>query len=143
MAEVIRGQKTKRPKIDLRTKWTDSCENAFQTLKTALTNTPVLAYANFSKPFVLDIDSSHQGLGAVLSQEDGNKCRPVAFASRGLRPSERNVQNYSSMKLEILGLKWAVTEKFTEYLLGQKCLVYTDNNPLSHLQSAKLGTLEQ
>lgn len=143
MAELIRGQKSKRPKINLGTKWTDSCENAFQTLKTALTNAPVLAYADFSKPFILDVDASHQGLGAVLSQEHGGKCRPVAFASRGLQPSERNMQNYSSMKLEFLALKWAVSEKFREYLLGQKCLVYTDNNPLSHLRTAKLGALEQ
>lgn len=85
----------------------------------------------------------HQGLGAVLSQEHGGKHRPVAFASRGLRPSECNMQNYSSMKLEFLALKWAVTENFREYLLGQKSFVYTDNNPLSYLQTAKLGTLEQ
>ncbi|XP_043999798.1 uncharacterized protein LOC122846747 [Gambusia affinis] len=51
--------------------------------------------------------------------------------------------NYSSMKLEFLALKWAMTEKFREYLLGQKCIVYTDNNPLRHLSSAKLGATEQ
>ena len=42
---------------------------------------------------------------------------------------------YSSMKLDFLALKWAITEKFSEYLLGNKCVVYTDNNPLSHLSS--------
>ena len=47
------------------------------------------------------------------------------------------------MKLELLGLKWALTDKFRDYLLGQKCIVYTDNNPLSYLNSAKLGALEQ
>lgn len=36
----------------------------------------------------------------------------VACASRGLRPTERNMSNYSSMKLEFLAFKWAVTEKF-------------------------------
>lgn len=51
--------------------------------------------------------------------------------------------NYSSVKLEFLGLKWDMTEKFREYLLGHKCVVYTDNNPLSHLSSAKLGATEQ
>lgn len=50
--------------------------------------------------------------------------------------------NYSSMKLEFLALKWAMTEKFPEYLLGHKCVVFTDNNPLSHLHSAKLGATE-
>ncbi len=47
------------------------------------------------------------------------------------------------MKLEFLALKWAMTEKFREYLLGHKCIVYTDNNPLSYLTSAKLGAMEQ
>lgn len=65
--------------------------------------------------------------------------RPIAYASRGLRPPERNMSNYSSMKLELLALKWAMTEKFREYLLGQRCVVFTDNNPLSHLATAKLG----
>lgn len=36
-----------------------------------------------------------------------------------------------------------MTEKFREYLLGHKCIVFTDNNPLSHLSSAKLGSTEQ
>ena len=47
------------------------------------------------------------------------------------------------MKLEILALKWAMTEKFREYLLGHRWIVYTDINPLSHLATAKLGTTEQ
>lgn len=51
--------------------------------------------------------------------------------------------NYSSMKFEFLALKWVVTDKLREYLLGQKCVVYTANNPLSHLASAKLGATEQ
>ena len=47
-----------------------------------------------------------------------------------------------TMKLEFLALKWAMSEKFREYLLGQKCVVFTDNNPLSYLNSAKLGATE-
>ena len=53
------------------------------------------------------------------------------------------MQNYSSRKLALLALKWAVTEKFRSYLLGTEFVVFTDNNPLSHLQSAKLGAVEQ
>uniref|UniRef100_A0A3B5PZG8 Gypsy retrotransposon integrase-like protein 1 n=1 Tax=Xiphophorus maculatus TaxID=8083 RepID=A0A3B5PZG8_XIPMA len=123
--------------------WTEECQQSFEALKAKLTSTPVLAYADFSLPFILEVDASHSGLGAVLSQEQGGKIRPIAFASRGLRPSERNMSNYSSMKLELLGLKWAMTEKFRDYLLGHRCIVYTDNNPLSHLDSAKLGAVEQ
>lgn len=61
----------------------------------------------------------------------------------GLRKAERNMQNYSSMKLEFLAPKWAVNDKFRDYLLGNKCLVFTDNNSLSYYQSAKLGAVEQ
>ncbi|XP_076740530.1 uncharacterized protein LOC143418699 [Maylandia zebra] len=123
--------------------WTAECAQSFEALKTKLTTAPVLAYADFSLPFILEVDASHAGLGAVLSQEQGGKVRPIAYASRGLRPPERNMLNYSSMKLEFLALKWAMTEKFREYLLGHKCIVYTDNNPLSRLPSAKLGATEQ
>ena len=102
----------------------------------------MLAYVDFSLPFILEVDASHGGLGAVLSQEHGGKVQPIAYASRSLRPSERNPVNYSSMKLEFLALKWAMADKFREYLLGHKCIVFTDNNPLSHLFLAKLGALE-
>ncbi|XP_076847994.1 uncharacterized protein LOC143493459 [Brachyhypopomus gauderio] len=122
--------------------WSEECEASFEGLKNKLVTAPVLAYADFSRPFILEVDASYSGLGAVLSQEVEGKVRPVAYASRTLRPTERNMSNYSSMKLEFLALKWAITEKFREYLMGQKCLVYTDNNPLSHLTSAKLGAVE-
>lgn len=93
--------------------------------------------------FVIEVDASHGGLGAILSQEHDGKIRPIAFASRGLRPAERNMENYSSMKLELLAVKWAVTEKFREYLLGNRFTILTDKNPLSHLHTAKLGATEQ
>lgn len=78
----------------------------------------------------------------MLSQQTDSDVRPIAYASRGLRPTERNMSNYSSMKLEFLALKWAVTEAFWKYLLEHKFIVYTDNNPLSHLQSTKFGAAE-
>ena len=49
------------------------------------------------------------------------------------------MHNYSSAKLELLALKWAVTKKFRDYLLGLKFTVYTDNNPLAYIQTSKLG----
>ena len=79
-----------------------------------------------------------------MSQDQDGKRRPIAFASRGLRKSERNMNNYSSMKLEFLALKWAISEKFREYLLGHQFTVYSDNNPLSYIQTtAKLAAVEQ
>ena len=53
------------------------------------------------------------------------------------------MNNYNSMKLEMLALKWAVTEKCRDYLLGGTFVVYTNNSPLSYINtSAKLGATE-
>ena len=91
----------------------------------------------------METDASQEGLIAVLSQEHDGKSRVIAYDSRRLRPTERNMDNYSLMKLEFLALKWAVTEKFCSNLLAAEFEVLTDNNPLSHLKTAKLGVVEQ
>ena len=115
----------------------------FDSLKGAMTTAPVLGYADYTKPFILETDASHDGLSAILSQEQDGKSRVLAFASRRLRPSEKNSSLYSSMKLEFLAMKWAITDKFRHYLLGGKFKVITDNNPLTYFRSAKFGALEQ
>ncbi|KAL2086104.1 hypothetical protein ACEWY4_017163 [Coilia grayii] len=140
---VLQGLQKKARSNTVEGRWDAACETAFASLKSKMVSAPILGFADFSKPFILEIDASHAGLGAVLSQDHQGQKRPIAFASRGLHPPERNMQNYSSMKLELLALKWSVTEKFREYLLGAKFTVYTDNNPLSYLHTAKLGAVEQ
>jgi len=124
-------------------KWNSVCQQSFDTLKNQLTTAPVLSYANYGEPFVLETDASMQGLGAVLSQYSGGQLRVVAYASRSLRPNERNMNNYSSRKLELLALTWAITDTFRDYILGATFTVYTDNNPLSYLQTSKLTAHEQ
>ena len=123
--------------------WIAEHQKAFESLKGALTTAPVLDYADYTKTFILETDASHDGLSAILSQEQDGKSRVLAFASRRLRPSEKNSSLYSSMKLEFLAMKWAKTDKFQHYLLGGKFKVITDNNLLTYFHSAKLGALEQ
>ena len=123
--------------------WTDKHQEAFDLLKACLTSVPVLGYPDFNHPFELEMDASLQGLGAVLSQRDETgTSHVIAFASRSLQPSEQSMCNYSSAKLELLALKWAVTEKFRDYLLGSKFTVYTDNNPLAYVKESKLGAAQ-
>ncbi|KAJ8031683.1 hypothetical protein HOLleu_24949 [Holothuria leucospilota] len=117
--------------------WSRECQTAFETLVGKLTSPPVLAYANYELPFELHTDASGEGLGAALYQvsSDGKK-RVIAYGSRGLRKAERS---YPAHKLEFLALKWAVTDKFKDYLYGRKFTVVTDNNPLTYvLTTAKL-----
>ena len=117
-------------------KWGPDQQSAFDLLLKCLSTPPILAYADFSKPFLLNIDASGVGLGAVLYQVHDGKERAVAFASRGLKPNERN---YPAHKLEFLALKWAVSDKFKDYLYGNSFQVRTDNNPLTYvLSTAKL-----
>ncbi len=95
--------------------------------------------SHFSEPFLLTTNGSLHGLGAVLSQKQEGIERVVAYASRGLRGSEKNDKNYSAFKLELLALKWGITEKFREC----KFTIITDHNPLRYLYSANLGADEQ
>uniref|UniRef100_A0A8C5DDV5 Gypsy retrotransposon integrase-like protein 1 n=1 Tax=Gouania willdenowi TaxID=441366 RepID=A0A8C5DDV5_GOUWI len=124
------------PDAPLGKEWTPECESAFRTLIEKLTSAPILAFADPQLPYVLHTDASREGLGAALYQEQEGKLRVVAYASRGLSKSERN---YPTHKLEFLALKWAVCEKFNDYLYGTNFTVLTDNNPLTYvLTSAKL-----
>lgn len=78
-----------------------------------------------------------------MAQEQNGQEKVIAYASHSLCPAERNDSNYSSFKLEFLAMKWAVVEKIKDSLWGAKVTVVTDNNPLVHLQTAKLGAVEQ
>ena len=123
--------------------WTGEHQKAFDLLNDCLTSAPVLGYPDFSHPFKCETDTSLQGLDAILFQRDetGTNC-VIAFVSRSLWPSKQSVWNYSSVKLELLALKWAVTEKLRDYLLGSKFTVYTDNNPLAYVKESKLGVAQ-
>ena len=106
---------------------------AFQALNQACMNSPVLAFANYTKDILLKMDTSKEGLGAVLSQkQDNGQFHPVAFGSWAFTTHEKN---YHSTKLEFQALKWAITEHFKEYLLYQPFLVKTDNNPLTYIMT--------
>lgn len=123
--------------------WDSSCDKAFNELKSKLTEAPILGHPDFKQPYILEIDASLSGLGAVLSQDQGDRRVVLCYASRALRENEKNMRNYSSMKLELLALKWAVTEKFRDLLIASQFTVYTDNNPLSYINtSARLGATE-
>ena len=122
--------------------WSDAADTAFEQLKAMCVSTPILAYPNYQLPFTLHTDSSTDGLGAVLYQKQDGKMRVIAYASRSVSKAEAN---YPAHKLEFLALKWAVCEKFHEYLYGSKPFeVFTDNNPLTYvLTSAKLDACGQ
>ena len=115
--------------------WSDEHQQATEALIAVITSFKVMAYPDFERPFVLHTDASYSGLGSVLYQHTADgQLKVIAFASRALRPAEKN---YHSTKLEFLSLKWSITEAFHDYLYHAKHFTaYTDNNPLTYVMTA-------
>ena len=109
---------------------------AFECLKAACLQAPILAFPDFNKLFLLETDASGRGLGAVLSQKQADgRYHPIAYASHVMNGTK---QRYHSNKQEFLALKWAITEQFHEYLSPygknrNEFVVCTDNNPLTYI----------
>ena len=114
--------------------WTEECQTAFDELRRCLTSTPVLAYPNFDRPFILDTDASDVGIGAVLSQvdEDGQE-RVIAYGSRSLTKTERR---YCVTRRELLAVV-VFTRQYRSYLMGEMFLLRTDHGSLTWLKNFK------
>ena len=131
---LSKKSKGKKPKKDWQ--WGSEQDTAFETLKTHLVSSPILGYADSTLPYELHTDASGDSLGAVLYQEQNGAKRVISYASRGLNKAEKN---YPPHKREFLALKWAICDKFKDYLYGQQFTVLTDNNPVTYvLTTAKL-----
>lgn len=111
--------------------WGEQAESSFTALKTALTQAPVLACPDFTKPFQIHCDASSVGIGSVLIQEiDGNE-HPVAFHSRLLSKTERN---YSTTERELLAVVDSVNH-FRPYIDGSHFIIVTDHMCLKWLKT--------
>ena len=132
---LVSGENASKKKVLV--DWTNECQVACKHLKCLCSQTPILAYVNYKKPFKWHTDASESSLGAVLYQkQDDDTEHVIAYASRILSKSEGN---YDSYKLEFLALKRSITERFHEYLYGGHFEVYTDNNPLTYTDGSHLS----
>ena len=110
--------------------WEDEQERAFIRLKEALSSTPILGMPTANDVFYLDTDASDIGLGAVLSQKQGEREVVIAYASRVLTNSERN---YDVTKRELLAVVFGL-KTFRQYLLGRHFVVRTDHSALQWIR---------
>ena len=107
--------------------------NSLNQLIDFATSSPILAYPNYDEEFYIHTDASQKGLGCILYQVQDGKKRVITYGSRSLVPAEKN---YHSTKLEFLALKWAICEKFRDFVAyANHFTVYTDNNPLLYIMS--------
>jgi len=89
--------------------WSHSADTAFQTLRDRFSSAPILQVPDAERQFVVEVDASDMGIGAVLSQRAASdqKLHPCAFFSRRLSPAERN---YEIGNRELLAVKLALEE---------------------------------
>ncbi|KAK3549456.1 hypothetical protein QTP86_001449 [Hemibagrus guttatus] len=117
--------------------WMDQALAAFQQLKDCFTTAPILCHPDPDRPFVVEVDASSSGLGAVLSQRHGDpeKVHPCAFYSR--KPTTAEV-NYDVGNRELLAIK-AALEEWRHWLEGacHPFQVLTDHRNLEYLRGAK------
>jgi len=112
-------------------KWTKECTEAFEKVKKLLKQTDVLAIYDPDKDLVLQVDSSKDGLGAALLQ-DGH---PLEFASRSLKPAERN---WAQIEKEALAVLYRL-ERFDQYTYGRPVIVENDHKPLETILKLELS----
>ena len=91
-------------------------KEAFKTLKTVITSSPVLKCFDPALPIRIQADASSHGLGALLEQQHPHGWLPIAFASRSMTQSEKK---YCQLEKETLAIVFAC-ERFQQYIYGQK-----------------------
>ena len=106
---------------------------AFEHIKHALVNPPILALPQHDKNVMLDTDASAYQLGAVLLQQqdpdDDKSWKPVGYFSKSLNKSERN---YSATERECFAVVWACLA-LRPYLEGRRFVIRTDHDALKWL----------
>jgi len=110
--------------------WSPECEAAFTTLKSALSEAPVLALPDDDSEYILDCDASNRAIGAVLSQVQDGIERPICYASQLYSKHEAN---YNITRKELLAVV-TFTKKFRQYLLGRPFRIRTDHAALQWLK---------
>jgi len=114
--------------------WNEARDHAFQKLKRHISKPPILKIPDVAKPFIIQTDASHIGIGTVLLQENASgEKRHVSFSSRKLQPRETH---YSTIERECLAIIWEIT-KFQEYVYGTEFFLEIDHAPLQYLRSVK------
>ena len=126
-------KKLKRNEVE----WTSEHEKAFQTLKEAILQEPVLKMPDFSLPFYLQTDASKNGAGAALLQMHGDIKHPIAYFSKKFSKTERS---YSVIEKECLALVWGI-RRFQMYLYGVEFVLEPDHQPLAFIDRAKVTNM--
>jgi len=112
-------------------KWTNSCQEAFNTPKHQLSTTPILRGPDWTLPFHISSDASDTTIGAVLGQEENHLPYAIYFISKNMTPTELN---YTVTEKKFLAVIYAIN-KFRHYITGYSTLVHTDHSAIKYLMN--------
>jgi hypothetical protein len=110
--------------------WSTEQQNAFDQLKTVMSQPPLLALPDFSLPFAIETDACETGIGAVLMQQS----KPLAYYSKSLGPNNAAKSIYEKEAMAIL----EALRKWRHYFLCNKLIIRTDQSSLKYIASQKL-----
>lgn len=128
---VISQPLTQLLKKNVQFLWTSVEQKAFDTLKQALIQAPVLALPDFNKVFTMETDASDLGMGAVLMQG-----HPISFLSKSFYDKNKGLSTYEKECMAVL----LAVEKWRPYLQHKEFILKTDNRSLLFLTEQRATT---
>ncbi|MDF3587763.1 Ty3/Gypsy family RNase HI domain-containing protein, partial [Enterobacter hormaechei] len=130
--------KISRPLCRLLTKdapfvFDESCQKAFEKLRSLLSTAPILRAPDWTLPFEIMCDASDYAVGAVLGQRVDKIPHVIYYASKTLSDAQLN---YTTTEKELLAVVYAL-DKFRSYLLGSKVIIFSDHTAVRYLIAKK------
>ncbi|QRW21153.1 Retrotransposable element Tf2 protein [Rhizoctonia solani] len=116
--------------------WGTQEEEAFQELKSLVTQSLVLIHSNPVLPYFLETDASGVAMGAILSQQgEDNHLHPVAYMSKSFSGAKANYDTHNKELLAIIKAleEWRIFLEATD----KPVQVFTDHCNLEYWMQAR------
>ena len=104
---------TKKNELNV-VRWSDACKEAFQTLKSRLSQQFVLRLSNLEEDFVLRTDGPNEGIGVVLLQGDEDFAASDVRQQNKCRMLRRSTPQSRKSVLRLFGLSRSFRRTCTE-----------------------------
>ena len=118
---------------DAKFNFDESCQYAFEDIKSRLVEAPIMAKPDWNKEFEIMCDASDYAMGVLLGQRVDKVLRAIYYANKTFNEAQ---ENYSTTEKEMLAIVFAC-EKFRPYILGSHVIIHTDHAAIKYLMVKK------